>query len=114
MYKLTCILAGIRKTCPCNEYSRKPHFYIVKLGFAGVYLFFLFLLQNIDCGYSLEPPRQISFFFFSAEKFQFLKLKKSPSIAWASFRNGIIQVVHEHEGFVFRLLIMQIPYFLHR
>ena len=32
----------------------KPHFYIVKLGFAGVYLFFLFLLQNIDCGYSLD------------------------------------------------------------
>ena len=29
---------------------------MVKLGFAGVYLFFLFLLQNIDCGYSLEPP----------------------------------------------------------
>ena len=28
-----------------------------KLGFAGVYLFFLFLIQNIDCGFSLEPPR---------------------------------------------------------
>ena len=36
----------------------KPHYYIVKLGFAGVYLFLLFLLQNIDCGYSLEPPRR--------------------------------------------------------
>ena len=47
---------AIRKTCPCNEYPLKPHFYIVKLGYAGVYLFFLFLLQNIDCGYSLEPP----------------------------------------------------------
>ena len=46
----------IRKTCPCNEYPLKPHFYIAKLGYAGVYLFFLFLLQNIDCGYSLEPP----------------------------------------------------------
>ena len=46
----------IMKTCPCNEYPIKPHFDIVKLGFAGVYLFFLFLLQNIDCGYSLEPP----------------------------------------------------------
>ena len=40
----------IRKTCPCNDYPLKPHFYTVKLGFAGVYLFFLFLLQNIDCG----------------------------------------------------------------
>ena len=50
-----CLL--IRKTCPCNEYPRNPHYYIEKLGFAGVYLFFSFLLQNIDCGYSLEPPR---------------------------------------------------------
>ena len=23
-----------------------------------VYIFFLFLLKNIDCGYSLEPPRR--------------------------------------------------------
>ena len=36
-------------------------FYIAKLGYAGVYLFFLFLLQNIDSGYSLEPPRQSMF-----------------------------------------------------
>ena len=28
----------------------EPHFYIEKLGYAGVYLFYLFLLQNIDCG----------------------------------------------------------------
>ena len=48
----------IRKTCPCDEYPLKPHFYIEKRGFAGVYLLFLFLLQNIDCGYSLEPPRR--------------------------------------------------------
>ena len=49
---------SIRKTCPCKVYPLKPHFYIVKLGYAGVYLFFLFLLKNIDCGYSLEPPRR--------------------------------------------------------
>ena len=35
----------------------KPHFYIVKLEFAGYTLLFLFLLKNIDCGYLLEPPR---------------------------------------------------------
>ena len=45
-----------RKTCPCNVYPLKPHFYIAKQRYAGLYLFFLFLLQNIDCGYSLEPP----------------------------------------------------------
>ena len=51
-------LVYIRKTCPCNVYPLKPHFYIVKLGYTGIYLFFLFLLQDIDCGYSLEPPRR--------------------------------------------------------
>ena len=35
----------------------EPHFYIAKLGYAGYSYFFLFLLQNIDCWYSLEPPR---------------------------------------------------------
>ena len=30
---------------------------IVKLGFTGTYLFFLLLLQNIDCGYFLERPQ---------------------------------------------------------
>ena len=33
----------------------KPHFYIVKLGFTGVYIIFHISAQNIDCGYSLEP-----------------------------------------------------------
>ena len=36
-----------------------PHCYIVKLGYAVVYLVFLFLIQHIDCGYSLEPSRRV-------------------------------------------------------
>ena len=41
-----------------NEYPLIPHFYISKTGvWRGIYLFFLFLLQNIDGGYSLKPPR---------------------------------------------------------
>ena len=48
----------IRITCPCNVYPLTPHFYIVKLGFTGVHFIFLFLLYNIDCGYSLEPPQR--------------------------------------------------------
>ena len=36
----------------------QPHFYIVKLGFTGVYIIFLILLNNIDCRYSLEQPRR--------------------------------------------------------
>ena len=43
----------IMQTSPCNEYPLTPHFYIVKLGFTGVYIFFLLLLYNIDRGYSL-------------------------------------------------------------
>ena len=35
----------------------KPHFYIIKLGFTGVYIIFLFLVKNVDCGYPLEPTR---------------------------------------------------------
>ena len=41
-----------------NDVRAMNTFYIVKLGFAGLYLIFLFLVQNIDCGYSLEPPRR--------------------------------------------------------
>ena len=83
----------ITKTCLCNVDPLKPHFHIVKLGFTGVYIIFLFLLKNIDCGYSLEPPRrggsngyQQSMFLsrhmkniriFVSEDFQFLEVKVS-------------------------------------
>ena len=46
---------AITKTRLYNFDPLKPHFYIVKLGYT---LFLLFLLKNIDCGYSLEPPRR--------------------------------------------------------
>ena len=48
----------ITKTCLYNVYPLKPHFYRVKVGFTGVYINFLISAQNIDCGYSLEPPRR--------------------------------------------------------
>ena len=50
-------LFTITKTYLYN-FDLKPHFYIVKLGFTGVCIVFLFLLKNIDCGYPLEPPRR--------------------------------------------------------
>ena len=49
---------NITKTCLYNVDPLKPHFSKVKLGFTGVYIIFLISAQNIDCGYSLEPPRQ--------------------------------------------------------
>ena len=51
--------SSITKTCLYNFDPLKPHFYIVKLRvYRGIHYFFLFLLKNIDCGYSLEPPRR--------------------------------------------------------
>ena len=49
---------SITKTCLYNVDLLKPYFYTVKLVFTGVYIIFLISSQNIDCGYSLEPPRQ--------------------------------------------------------
>ena len=48
----------ITKTRLYNFDPLKPHFYIVKLRFIGVYIIFLILLKNINCGYSLELPHQ--------------------------------------------------------
>ena len=46
------------KACLYNFDALTTHFYTVKLEFTGpgYTLFFIFLLKNIDCGYSLEPP----------------------------------------------------------
>ena len=48
----------ITKTYLYNFDPLKPQFYIVKLGFTGVFITFLISAQNIDCGYSLEQPRR--------------------------------------------------------
>ena len=55
---------------------------MVKLGYAGVYLLFLFLIQNIDCGYSLDCTHNLCFrakirkiSIFSAEIFIFHNFK---------------------------------------
>ena len=48
----------ITKTYLYNFDPLKPHFYIINLGFTGVYIIFHISAQNIDCGYSLEPPRR--------------------------------------------------------
>ena len=47
----------ITKTCLCNFDPLKPHFLKLNWSLQGYTLFFLFLLKNIDCGFSLEPPR---------------------------------------------------------
>ena len=95
---------NIRKTCPCNAYPHKPQFHIVKLGYAGVYLFFLIFAPkhrlwvlvrtayHVPTIYVLskkkekQPKNSIIFFFFFFFFF-FLQLKKSLYIAWACIRN---------------------------
>ena len=39
-------------------YNFDPLLYSKTGVYRGMYYFFLFLLKNIDCGYSLEPPRR--------------------------------------------------------
>ena len=48
----------ITKTRLYNVDHLKPHFYIVKLGFRGVYIIFLISAQKHRLWYSLEPPRR--------------------------------------------------------
>ena len=49
---------NIMKTCLYNFDPHKPHFYIVKLGFTGVYIIFLISAQKHRLWYSLEPPHR--------------------------------------------------------
>ena len=49
----------------------KAHFYTVKLGLQGYTIFFLFLLKNVDCGYSfLMSPHNLCF----EQKFENMKI----------------------------------------
>ena len=52
------MFSNITKTYLYDFDPLTPHFFIVKLGFRGVYIIFLISAQNIDCGYSLEPPQR--------------------------------------------------------
>ena len=59
----------LRKKSPHSMNASRKHTYIIltplnptfvqwNWGLQGYTLFFLFLLKNIDCGYSLEPPHR--------------------------------------------------------
>ena len=54
LFVLSFIYNDIMKTYLYDFDPPKPHFYTVKLGFIGEYII---SAQNIDYGYSLEPPR---------------------------------------------------------
>ena len=58
VWHFTAHSISITKICLYNFDPLKPHFYILKLGFTGVYIIFLISAIYIDCGYLLEPPHQ--------------------------------------------------------
>ena len=60
--KAVWMVKHIKKTYLYNFDPLKSHFYIVKLGFTGVYIIFLISAKKtIDCGYSLELPQNIDY-----------------------------------------------------
>ena len=65
------------------NFDLEPHFYIVKLGFTGIYIIFLVLLRYMDCGRSLRVPaicvsgmnmKNIRFFFLSENFLNLVKI----------------------------------------
>ena len=52
------VYINITKTYLYSFDPLKPHFYIVKLGFTGIYIIFLISAQNHRLWLSLEPPRR--------------------------------------------------------
>ena len=48
----------ITKTYLYNFDPLQPHFYLVKVGFTGECIISLISAQNMNCGYSLEPPHR--------------------------------------------------------
>ena len=74
----------IRKTRLCNFDPLKRHFYIVKLGFIGVYIIFIISDQNIDCGRFERVPtiyvlirNMKKYRSFLSKNFQFFEVKFS-------------------------------------
>ena len=91
-------------------------FYILeKMGFTGLYLIFLFLIQNIHCGYSLEPTmyvlskndNMVIFFFFFFFFFFFLQLKKISVYCMGMFPR-IFKIEIEHPLIIFKLVVFKV------
>ena len=62
------LLLTIMLTCPCNVDPLTLHFYIVKVGFTGLYIFFLiFAFKHSSCVPTIyvfsKMRKNISFFF---------------------------------------------------
>ena len=62
--------------------------------YRGIPFFFLFLLKNIDCGYSLEPPRRVSTIYVLSKNKKNVKHFLLKIFIFYNFRNHCI--LHGH------------------
>ena len=88
-------------TSPCNVYPLTPHFYIVKLGFTGVYIIFALkhrlrvlirtasLRRSNMCPQSMfeQKKKEEKYKIFWTKNYHFYILKKSLHNTWAYLRN---------------------------
>ena len=75
----------IRITYPCKVYPIEPHFYTAKLGYAGVYLFFIIFAAKHTCrlwvlGSNVNPQsmfERVPTIFVLSKTTKIIKKKKS-------------------------------------
>ena len=89
----------ITRTKLYNFDPLKSHFYIVKLGFTGVYIIFLISAQNIDCGYSLEPPR-----WGGSNEYHNLSFEQSEAVLTSTHNLSFEQKYEKYQFFVCQFL----------
>ena len=53
-----CHFSSLKRAYITLNITLNPNFIQQNWGLQGYTLFFLFMLKNIDCGYSLEPPHR--------------------------------------------------------
>ena len=116
----------ITKTYLYNFDPLKPHFYTVKLGFAGVYIIFLISTQKHSLWYSLELPRwggsneyPQSMFWAEIWKISEFLYLKTFSFGWWNFsiylnRRVFVMAYNNHKseccGFSLRYISLQMSY----
>ena len=75
-----------------SVYPLKPHIYIAKLGYGGVYRFFIILLQNIDCWYHVLSKNKIIIKRFLVKILNFYNLRKiyKYMCVWGGGGGGVV------------------------
>ena len=93
-------MATIRITSPCDLYPFTPHFYIVKVRFTGVYIFFILALKHrlwvlvrtaSVTIYVLRKNKK--YHNFSSKNYHLWKFKKYLHDAWVCLRNDALPEV---------------------